>query len=459
MLRKACLAISLFSILFFAGCNTVTTGPQRASVAERGELVVAMDVEMPGYFILGGENYGYQYELFKAYADHLGVDLRIVDGLTSTEGEELLSKGEVDILTTISSHIEPERTADAIPVYTTSYVMLTKKERAKEIRKSPVEKIIPFLKESDILVSSGFKTSRMYNELLDSLPEANIYVSTKNSFELIERLGEGVYDYLICEMSEAQLGCALTHNVEQMWTFNEPVSVSALFTPTVEGLRTGFNEWMTGFRNGEEYAVLNYLYFERGIVSQVLNKAPGSRVLGGISAYDKMLQRICGMEGYDWRLISAIIYSESRFDPSVVSNRGAKGLMQIMPAVAGQFKTGASDLMNPENNVLLGIKILGKIESSLKFPESTSVQERMKIVLACYNGGIGHVQDARNLARKYGGNPNLWEDVSRYLTLKNDPAYAYDDVVKCGRFQGRQTLAFVNEVFSNYTSYCNTFRM
>ena len=79
---------------------------------------------------------------------------------------------------------------------------------------------------------------------------------------------------------------------------------------------------------------------------------------------------------------------------------------------------------------------------------------RMKIVLACYNGGIGHVTDARNLARKYGANPDSWNDVSEYLTLKSDPQYARDEVVRNGRFVGRQTLAFVRDVISRYSVYC-----
>lgn len=67
--------------------------------------------------------------------------------------------------------------------------------------------------------------------LLDSLSSAAIYVSSRNSFEMLEALGDGQYDYLICEMSEAQLGCALSKNVEQVYTFAEPVSLSAVVSP------------------------------------------------------------------------------------------------------------------------------------------------------------------------------------------------------------------------------------
>ena len=181
--------------------------------------------------------------------------------------------------------------------------------------------------------------------------------------------------------------------------------------------------------------------------------APGARLYFKTDD-DDLFRDMCEKEGYDWRLISAIAYSESRFNPYVVSRKGAKGLMQVMPRVARQFGV-QGDLMDPENNVLLALKVLGKIEKSLDFAPGTSSADRMKIVLACYNAGLGHVLDARSLARKYGADPDSWSDVSTYLSLKSDPEVVKDDAVKCGRFNSSQTLAFVNKVFSKYTTYCN----
>lgn len=171
--------------------------------------------------------------------------------------------------------------------------------------------------------------------------------------------------------------------------------------------------------------------------------------------YDELFKEVCEREGYDWRLMSAIAYSESRFNPMLVSSKGACGLMQVMPRVARQLGFKGS-VMDPASNILLAAKVLGKIEKSLDFSPSASEMDRLRIVLACYNGGIGHVIDARNLARKYGGDPDSWTDVSHYLTLKSDPAYAEDEIVRHGRFVGRQTLAFVDGVIDRYKTYCSS---
>ena len=170
-----------------------------------------------------------------------------------------------------------------------------------------------------------------------------------------------------------------------------------------------------------------------------------------ISDYDPLIRAISEEEGNDWRLLSAIAYHESRFTPDITSRSGAKGLMQIMPSVARQFDVPVERVSDPATNVWLANKLLAKIEASLRIPKEVSETDRMSIVLACYNGGIGHVADARRLASAHGENPNSWEVVARYLTLKAQPEYYENEVVRCGRFTGSgQTLAYVEDVLGRY---------
>lgn len=174
-----------------------------------------------------------------------------------------------------------------------------------------------------------------------------------------------------------------------------------------------------------------------------------------ISVYDNIIRRISGEEGNDWRLMSAIAYHESRFTPDIVSRRGARGLMQIMPVVARQFDVPQDQLLDPETNVRLANRLLNEIASTLRLPASVPERDRMSLILASYNGGIGHVSDARRLARSHGENPDSWEVVARYLELKADPAYYEDEVVRCGRFTGyKQTRAYVDDVMKRYDRYC-----
>ena len=174
-----------------------------------------------------------------------------------------------------------------------------------------------------------------------------------------------------------------------------------------------------------------------------------------ISVYDDLIRRISEQEGHEWRLMSAIAYHESRFTPDIVSRRGARGLMQIMPSVARQFDVPADRVADPETNVWLATQVLSRIAGSLRLPRSISEEDRMSLILASYNGGIGHVNDARRLARYFGEDPNSWRVVSHYLQLKSDPEYYENEVVECGRFTGsRQTMAYVEDVMNRYDKYC-----
>lgn len=174
-----------------------------------------------------------------------------------------------------------------------------------------------------------------------------------------------------------------------------------------------------------------------------------------ISIYDGLIRSVSEEEGYDWRLMSAIAYHESRFSPDIVSKRGAAGLMQIMPAVARQFNVTGDRILDPETNIRLATQVLSKITADLRFAPGTPDADRMRIILASYNGGIGHVNDARRLARSHGENPDSWETVARYLALKALPEYYEQEGVRCGRFTGsNQTTAYVRDVMKRYDRYC-----
>ena len=173
-----------------------------------------------------------------------------------------------------------------------------------------------------------------------------------------------------------------------------------------------------------------------------------------ISVWDDMMQRISEEEGQDWVLMSAIAYNESRFKSNLVSKQGAIGLMQVMPIVGKQFNVSKEEIADPETNIRLAGKLLKQIDKTLKISPSVSTDDRLSIILACYNGGIGHVSDARRLAKSNGEDHNSWEVVARYLKQKADPVVYESELVRHGKFTGsRQTEAYVRDVMHRYDVY------
>ena len=127
---------------------------------------------------------------------------------------------------------------------------------------------------------------------------------------------------------------------------------------------------------------------------------------GLISYYDELFKRYAPSCGLDWRLLAAIAYNESSFNPNAVSYMGAMGLMQLMPSTARSY--GVSNPYDPEQSVRGATKLLSSLLAH--YSSVPSSDERINFALAAYNAGAGHVDDARRLAQKRGKDPNVWRD-------------------------------------------------
>lgn len=138
-----------------------------------------------------------------------------------------------------------------------------------------------------------------------------------------------------------------------------------------------------------------------------LSAPPTDPPVDHISKYDTSIRAEAEKIGWDWRLLASIIYHESNFKPNLVNPKGAFGLMQLMPVTMTKY--GIDQNSTVEEQLAAGGKLLLYFDRNL--PESISDSlERCNFILACYNGGLGHVLKARTRAEKQGRDPNIWTD-------------------------------------------------
>ena len=194
-------------------------------------------------------------------------------------------------------------------------------------------------------------------------------------------------------------------------------------------------------------------YQSRQQFSQNRVLKPEMRLNGAGSNYDALFVRAAKMLGWDWKLIAAQCFQESAFNPMAVSWAGARGLMQIMPSTAEALGVKPDDLFNPEINVMTSAKYMCRLNE--KFDKVRNPIERIKFVLAAYNGGYGHISDAMNLARKYGKNPFLWEEVGFFVQHLSDAKYYRDPIVKYGYMVGNETYYYVNNIMKRWSGEGN----
>jgi membrane-bound lytic murein transglycosylase F len=144
------------------------------------------------------------------------------------------------------------------------------------------------------------------------------------------------------------------------------------------------------------------------------------------------------------------MYQESRFKPNAKSWAGASGLLQLMPATAREV--GVRDPFDPEDNIAGAVRYI-KWLNGFWDERITDEGERLKFILASYNTGAGHVEDAQRLTSKYGGDPLRWEHVSYWLLQKSTQKYASDDVVKFGFCRGLEPVNYVDHILRRYAHY------
>lgn len=173
---------------------------------------------------------------------------------------------------------------------------------------------------------------------------------------------------------------------------------------------------------------------------------------GVISVYDGLFRRYANLCDWDWRLLAAQAYQESAFDPDAVSWMGAQGLMQLMPSTAKMMGVNQSEVFNPESNIRGATKLIKQLNTH--YSSISRSEERINFILAAYNAGSGHVDDARRLAEKNGKNPNIWSgNVDEYVLKMRLPEYYNDPLVRHGYFNGNETYNYVVNIRNRWNEY------
>ena len=158
-----------------------------------------------------------------------------------------------------------------------------------------------------------------------------------------------------------------------------------------------------------------------------------------ISAYDPVIRKEAARFGWDWRLVAAVIYRESKFNEDAVSAAGAVGLMQVRPGSAS-----ADSLLDPSTNIRIGTQYLEKLRT-LFSDHAANETEGIKFALAAYNAGDGRIQQCIRHAEARGIDASYWDNVtSLFEEMKG--------------FSGRETVAFVDGVLETWRKYCRFYQ-
>jgi len=168
-----------------------------------------------------------------------------------------------------------------------------------------------------------------------------------------------------------------------------------------------------------------------------------------ISPYDDAFRRNGGGAGFEWQLLVAMAWKETRFDSTAVSNQGAQGILQFMPGTAARF--GLDSTKAVVDHIRAAKRYVGRLDT-LWMRAVPDRGQRLRFVLASYNAGPGHIIDAQRLAERLGLDPKQWDhNVERAVQLLAKPRYYTREGIRNGFCRGDQVFHYVRDVTAIYT--------
>lgn len=444
-------------------------------IRARGTLTVLAPYNSTTYFVYKGEPLGYEYELLREFASSQNLALKMVVVTDPKSLLPLLNEGEGDIA---ASRLVPTPETEAQAAFTRALYQtepaLVQQESAPATAGKAAEKALAPgpadpSPEVDIQARLVTRPEQLAGKRID-LPEKSPYERTLVELSdeisgdihvvelgelqdeaLAQKVARGEVEFTVMQANLAALKEAEFSNLKVRPVVGRKHEVAWAVRKNSPQLLSELNGWIEDKKNEGLLARLYKKYFVdmRGHIERAASDYLTSST-GKLCPFDDLLKTHAAEIGWDWRLLASQVYQESRFKPDAKSWAGASGLLQLMPATARQV--GVTNTFDPEDNVRGATKYL-KWLTGFWDDRIEDEDERLKFILASYNCGPGHVEDAQRLASKYGGNPLAWSDVSYWLLQKSTQQYSSDEVVKFGFCRGLEPVNYVEQILKRYGHY------
>jgi membrane-bound lytic murein transglycosylase F len=442
--RSACLILGIMAALFiFSVCYygyVKGQSPILEGILKAGEITVCTRNNAHCYYLYREQAMGFEYDLAKAFADHLGVKLKVRiaekwDGMIPA-----LMKGTGSFIAA-SMTIMPKRkelvsfSNAYMPIQ--QYVIVHRDNRSIRYQEDLAGKTV------------HVREGTSYEERLKSLKNKGIDLEIKlhddlSTEELIRQVAGGKIEVTIADSNiallnqryypQAVLACPISEQEFLGWAVNR----------NAQNLLYQINCFFKTIKeNGKFNEIYNKYYANIDDFDFVDLRAYHRRLKSRLPKYKKIVMEAADYHGFDWRLIAAQIYQESHFKPNARSSSGARGLMQLTLSTARSL--GVKEILNPEQNINAGVQHLKALYNY--FAKAKGIN-RLFLALAAYNVGQGHILDAQNIAREMNLDPNKWSSLS--ITL---PLLTYQKHYKKARYgycRGTEPIEYINKVMMYY---------
>ncbi len=425
----------IFTVTLLSACDQKNESASLSRILERGYINIGTIFGPTNFYTTANGFAGFEYELAKKYADSLNVDLRIVPSYSLDELFIKLNTGQVDVLaaglSVTDKRLQRFRFA---PSYETISQKLVFKQGS--IRPRKIADLT-----GKLMVTSGSS----YVENLEKLKKSHDHLSWQetaefDSEELLAKVLSGEIDYTIIDSNnlainrryypEISIGFTISQPQELAWVVSKN-STDDILASLIEFFGVVHHDGTLLALDDKYYGhIETFNYVEtRTFIKAVETTLPKYQAL-----FEKYAQDI------DWRLLAAISYQESHWNPTARSYTGVRGMMMLTLATAKQM--GIKSRLDTEQSIRGGAKYFKRMIAMM--PDRIPSPDRIWFALASYNVGFGHLNDARIITQQQGGDPDRWVEVKKRLPLLQQKKYYKH--TKHGYARGQEPVHYVDNI-------------
>jgi membrane-bound lytic murein transglycosylase F len=429
----------LLLVIWLTGCAPDAQHSQLSDIYQRDTLKVGILHGPTSYYVGVDGPTGFELELSQALADKLGVRLELFPSYHLDELLQKLDNGQVDYIAGGLTLTELRKDKyRASPAYRWINEVLVFKQG------NTWPRTIDDLTDTVVVVKDSSHAETM-QRLSQQHPDLNWQQHpTLDADEILQQVVDGNIAYTLTDSNQLALNRRFYPNLSIAFTVSDNLPVSWLLADNHDdSLYAVLIEFFGAMYQGGELIALEDRYFGH------VQKFDYVDTLAYIEAIEQVLaplkpwfMQYAGE--LDWRLLAALSYQESHWDPHAKSPTGVRGLMMLTLPTAQQM--GVTSRLDPQQSIRGGSRYLHRLLT--RIPERIAMPDRLWFALASYNIGWGHVEDARILTQRDGADPDKWLEVKQRLPLLRQKS-AYQ-TTKYGYARGDEAVTYVDNIRRYY---------
>ncbi|MDM8565406.1 membrane-bound lytic murein transglycosylase MltF [Candidatus Halobeggiatoa sp. HSG11] len=422
-----------FISLFFSSNDSMLVQIEKA-----GELRVAINEGITTYYKRpDGQPTGIEYELSKYFARELGVRLKIIKTNSNVTTLNQIIDNKVHFAAGLTVKNQPKVR------FTPHYQNINQQLVYHDDRKSP-NSFNELNYEHKLHVTA--EHAEIFKSLQTKYPKlAWQEMSNTTPYELAKKIINKEIKYAAFNSNELTRIRLIHPELKTSFSFPQQQHLAWAFPQSDDNsLYFAAIQFLNKIKqNGELQQLIENYY---GYTNNTKNFSPLGikkflrHIDKRLPLYQEQFQFIADQYNLDWRLLAAISYQESKWDPKAVSYTGVKGLMMLTKLTAEEM--GIEDRTNPFESIQGGTKYFVTLKRRIS--EQISETDRIWLALAAYNVGIGHISDVRKITASHGDDPNRWRDVKKHLPKLTQPRWYKK--TRYGYARGHEPVEFVENI-------------